>query len=112
MKLQTTKLCVNCESLYEEFSTCPYCGSEVFIWLFRALGTVLEENPEQIDQCSLAVREAPASRTPGYLSDSPAVSFGERIMRGRSVSESRIALGRWGREMVRVLTFGIMHAYK
>ncbi len=42
MKLQETKLCVNCETLYEGPGPCPSCASKTFIWLYPVLGTVLE----------------------------------------------------------------------
>ncbi len=41
MKLRTSKLCVNCESIYEGAGPCPDCSSEVFFWVFQALGTAL-----------------------------------------------------------------------
>ncbi len=41
MKLRTSKLCVNCESIYEGPGPCPDCASEVFFWVFQALGTAL-----------------------------------------------------------------------
>ena len=41
MKLRTSKLCVNCESIYEGTGPCPDCASEVFFWVFQALGTAL-----------------------------------------------------------------------
>jgi hypothetical protein len=41
MKLRTSKLCVNCESIYEGAGPCPDCASEVFFWVYQALGTAL-----------------------------------------------------------------------
>ncbi len=41
MKLRTSKLCVNCESIYEGPGPCPDCASEVFFWVYQALGTAL-----------------------------------------------------------------------
>ena len=112
MKLQDSKLCVNCESLYEGTTSCPYCQSEVFVWLFRALGTTLDPNMEEMDNYSLAIKEAPASRSPIYQSGSPTSSFASRIMGCRSFAEFRMALGWVGRGMVRVLTLGMVQAYK
>ena len=112
MKLQTSKLCVNCETLYEGTESCPYCRSEVFIWLFRALGTTLEPNPEEMDDCQLPIKENRAPQPHVYRSGSPMISFGDTIMRCISLAEFRTACGRLGREMVRVLTFGMVQAYK
>ena len=41
MKLRTSKLCLDCESIYEGGGPCPDCASEVFFWVFQALGTAL-----------------------------------------------------------------------
>lgn len=112
MKLQTSKLCVNCESLYEGTKSCPYCRSEIFIWLFRALGTALKPNPEEMDDCPLPIKENRASQPHFYRTGSPLNSFGDTIMRCISLAEFRTACGRLGREMVRVLTFGMVQAYK
>jgi len=112
MKLQTSKLCVNCESLYEGTESCPYCRSEVFIWLFRALGTTLEPNPEEMDDCPLPAKESQVLQPHVYRSASPMISFGDTVMRYISFPEFRMALSWVGREMVRVLTFGAVQAYK
>ena len=112
MKLQTSKLCVNCESLYEGTKSCPYCRSEIFIWLFRALGTTLKPNPAEMDDCPLPIKENRASQPHVYRSGSAMISFGDTIMRCISFAEFCTACGRWGREMVRVLTFGMVQAYK
>jgi hypothetical protein len=108
MKLQDSKLCVNCESLYEGIASCPYCRSEVFVWLSRALGTALKKDAEPPDYWTLALRERPAARSHVYLSGSAMKFFGDTILRCRSFAEFRNALQRRGREMVRVLTFGMM----
>lgn len=112
MKLQTTKLCVNCENIYEGTKSCPYCRSEVFIWLFRALGTTLEANPEEMDDCPLPIKESRASQPYVRRSIDAMGSFGETIMKCIPLTEVRDALGRLGRETVRVLTFGMVQAYK
>jgi hypothetical protein len=112
MKIQTSKLCVNCESLYEGNGPCPFCRSEVFVWLFRALGTALEPNIEGNDNHTVATKEGPASRPLLHLSDSSTNSFGDTMMECRSFEEFRSTMGRLGREMVRVLTFGMIHACK
>lgn len=41
MRLQDSKLCVNCESIFEENGHCPYCSSDTFLRLAQVLGTVL-----------------------------------------------------------------------
>lgn len=48
MKLQRTKLCVNCESVYEGNGPCPTCTSRIFIWLYPVLGTVLAPDGSKI----------------------------------------------------------------
>lgn len=48
MKLQGTKLCVNCESIYEGPGPCPTCSSETFIWLYAALGTTLDSEARSV----------------------------------------------------------------
>ena len=101
MKLQNSKLCVNCESLYEGTNACPYCQSGVFVWLFRALGTTLDPNMEEMDNYSLSIKEAPASRPHMYQTGSPTSSFANRIMGCRSFADFRGALGWVGREGVR-----------
>ena len=112
MKLQKTKLCVNCESLYEGAESCPDCGSEVLIWLFRALGTTLETNTEEVDDCPLPIKEGRAPQSYFFRSKGPMISGVDTIVRYISYREFRYALGRLGREMVRVLTFGMVQAYK
>jgi RNA polymerase subunit RPABC4/transcription elongation factor Spt4 len=112
MKLQDSKLCVNCESLYEGTTSCPYCQSEVFVWLFRALGTTIDPNVEEMDNYSAAIKETPALRSHIHQSDFPKSHFVSRIMGCRSFAEFRVALGWVGREMVRVLTLGMVQAYK
>lgn len=112
MKLQTTKLCVNCESLYEGVGRCPFCRSEVFVWLFRALGTALDPIIEGIDDYTLTIKEGPGARTHLHLSESHRNSFSDTMMECRSFAEFRDALGRFGSEMVRVLTFGMIQACK
>lgn len=108
MKLQTSKLCVNCETLYEGIGSCPYCGSEVVVWLFRALGTAIEANTEEDTNCTLTVKEDPASHSQAFPSDPPRASFGDRTGGAGSFTEFRTAINRMGREMVKVLTFGLM----
>ncbi len=44
MRLQDSKLCVNCESIFEEKGHCPYCASDTFLQLSQVLGTVLGPN--------------------------------------------------------------------
>ncbi len=112
MKLQTTKLCVNCESLYEEIGPCPYCGSEVIVWLFRALGTTVEDYMEEMTDSAMGMKEDTAIRPRVHPSVSPTASADGTIMRGRSIAEFGAALNRLGRETVRVLTFGVIHAFK
>ncbi len=108
MKLQNSKLCVNCESLYDGVNSCPYCRSEVFVWLSRALGTTIEPETEQNDYCTLASRRDSVSRAHVHLPGSPANLFGDAILKNKSLPDFRFAIQRWGREMVRVLTFGMM----
>ena len=110
MKLQTTKLCVNCESIYEGKGSCPYCRSEVSIWLFRALGTALESNTEQNmdDPCEL--KENMGIRSRVHPSIPRKESSGDAIMAYQSLAEIRTGLSRLGREMVRFLTFGMIQA--
>ena len=67
---------------------------------------------EGINDYTLAIKEGPASRTHRHLSDSPTISFGAIMMECRSFADFRSALGRVGKEMVRVLTFGMIQAYK
>jgi len=112
VKLQTTKLCVNCESIYQGNSPCPYCRSEIFLWLFRVLGTALGSNAEEnIDQ-TFVFKEGAAFRSHLHPSVPRKMSSGDAIMRSGSFAEFRTGLSRLGREMVRFLTFGMIHAYK
>jgi RNA polymerase subunit RPABC4/transcription elongation factor Spt4 len=112
MKLQNSKLCVNCESIYEETTSCPYCQSEVFVWLFQALGTTLDPDIEEMDNHSLSKQEPPASRAHVFQKNSLTSAFARRITGGRSFGELGMALGSASREMIRVLTFGMVQAYK
>ena len=109
MKLQTTKLCVNCESLYEEIGPCPYCRSEVFVWLFRALGTAIEANTERMIDFPSARKEYAVSRPQAHPFIAPTISFGDTMMKSRSFADLRTALNKLGREMVQVLTLGMIH---
>jgi len=109
MKLQKSKLCVNCESLYEQSAPCPYCGSEIFMWLSRALGTAIEEDMEGKDKCGQALKEKPAF---GYGLGSAAANVRGTVMNSKSLAEFRLACERVGREMVRVLTLGLVQACK
>ncbi len=109
MKLQTTKLCVNCESLYEEIGPCPYCRSEVFVWLFQALGTVIENDPDLTAGSPLPMNKEWAPHA--QVHPSTATFPQESVMHARSFTEFRAALGKMGREMIRFLTFGAIHAY-
>jgi RNA polymerase subunit RPABC4/transcription elongation factor Spt4 len=112
MKLQNSKLCVNCESLYEGTTSCPYCQSEVFVWLFQALGTTLDPDMEETDIYSLAKQASPTSRVHISPKNSLKSAFARRIMGDRSFSELRMTLGWGGRGMLRVLTLGMVQAYK
>ncbi len=109
MKLEKSKLCVNCEALYEQSAPCPYCGSEIFVWLSRVLGTVILED---MDCCGGAVKEIPASQAGVNRSGSLATAFGERFIDSKALAGFRLACGRAGREMVRVLTLGLVQACK
>jgi hypothetical protein len=51
MKLKSSKLCINCETLYEEPGACPQCGSQVFLRLSPVLGTILEEDKGEPENC-------------------------------------------------------------
>jgi hypothetical protein len=112
MKLEKSKLCVNCEALYEQPAPCPYCGSEIFVWLSRALGTTVEQDLEDMDNCVGAGKEIPASQAGVNRSGSFATAFGERFLDSKGLAEFRLACGRAGREMVRVLTLGLVQACK
>jgi hypothetical protein len=112
MKLQKSKLCVNCESIYEQHTPCPFCGSEIFVWLSRALGTALEESVEETDTYILSMKRASTSKLLDYPLGAPDKSFGERGKGSKSLAEFRLACGRVGREMVRVLTLGLGQACK
>jgi hypothetical protein len=112
MKLQTSKLCVNCESLYEGISPCPYCRSEIFLWLNRALGTTLESNMEQIFDDTLGIKEGAGPRPQVHPSVSPRTSSSEEIAGPRFFAEFHTALSRLGRETVRFLTLGMIQACK
>jgi len=112
MKLQTSKLCVNCESLYEGIGPCPYCRSEVFLWLNRVLGTTLESNMEQFFDNTLGIKEGAAPRPQVHPPVSPQRSFGDEIVGSRFFADFQPALSRLGREMVRFLTLGMIQAYK
>jgi hypothetical protein len=65
-----------------------------------------------MDDCPLPIKESRASQPQVYRSGSSMISFGDTIMRCISFAEFPTALGRLGREMVRVLTFGMVQAYK
>jgi hypothetical protein len=108
MKLETTKLCVNCESIYEGNRSCPYCRSEVFLWLSQVLGTALGADAEQNINYASKITEGAASRSRVHPSAPSKISSGEAIMRSGSVAEFRAGLSRVGRETVRFLTFGMM----
>jgi hypothetical protein len=110
MKLETTKLCVNCESIYEGNRSCPYCRSEVFLWLFRVLGTALGADAEQNINYSSKITEDAAFRSQVHPSAPSKISSGEAIMQSGSLGEFRAGLSRLGRETVRFLTFGMIHA--
>jgi hypothetical protein len=112
MKLQTTKLCVNCESLYEGIGPCPYCRSEVFLWLFRALGTVLEADPKGRTDPPFPAEKGRVPHYPVQPSVSPTQFIRDSVMQFRSFAEFRSALNRLGRETVRFLTLGMIQAYK
>ncbi len=108
MKLQNTKLCVNCESLFEDSSSCPYCQSGVFVWLIQALGTTINPDMDEIDIYSLAKQASPASQAHVSQKDSFISEFTRKMMGGKSLGELRVALGSAGRGMIRVLTFGMV----
>lgn len=112
MKLQNSKLCVNCESLFEETARCPYCGSEIVVWLSRALGTVLEENTADMDTCTAPMKESPVSQPHICRSGSPATSFAGSVPGGKSLMEFRLACGWLRREMGRVLTLLMVQVCK
>ena len=112
MKLQKSKLCVNCESLYEQSTPCPYCGSEIFMWLSRALGTAIEEDFGDVDSCGNPLKETQAAQKLACRPGSAATAFGNTVMGAKSFAEFRLACGRVGREMVRVLTLGLVQACK
>lgn len=111
MKLQTSKLCVNCESLYEGNITCPFCRSDVFVWLNRALGTTLEVNPEPVSYFP-AEEEVPPSQRHFALTGAPTNSSGNANNGFKSFGEIRITLEKFGRDMARVLTLGVIQAFK
>jgi hypothetical protein len=110
MKLESTKLCVNCESIYEGNRSCPYCRSEVFLWLFRVLGTALGADAKQNINYTSKIAEGAAFRSQVHPSASSKVSSGEAIMRAGSLAEFRAGLSRLSRGTVRFLTFGMIHA--
>jgi hypothetical protein len=112
MKLETTKLCVNCESIYEGNRSCPYCRSEVFLWLFRVLGTALGAEGEENINCTSKIAEDAAFRSQVHPSAPSRISSEEAIMRSGPLAEFRAGLSRVGRETVRFLTLGMIHAYK
>jgi|MudIll2142460700_1097286.scaffolds.fasta_scaffold28682_3 hypothetical protein len=112
MKLQKSKLCVNCESIYEQHAPCPFCGSEIFVWLSRALGTALEESVEETEACILPMKRKSTLKLRDYPAGAQHNSFGERDKGSKSLAEFRLACGRVGREMVRVLTLGLGQACK
>jgi RNA polymerase subunit RPABC4/transcription elongation factor Spt4 len=41
MKLNKAKLCLDCEEIYEG-QVCPKCGSFMYHWLVKWLGTITE----------------------------------------------------------------------
>jgi hypothetical protein len=110
MKLENTKLCVNCESIYEANRSCPYCRSEVFLWLFRVLGTALGADAEQNKNYTSKIPEGAAFPSRVYPPAPSKISSGEAIMRSGSLAEFRAGLNRLGRETVRFLTLGMIHA--
>ncbi len=108
MRLQKSKLCVNCESIYEQHGPCPYCGSEIFVWLSRALGTTIAEDGEEMNGCGGEAQIRLASRAPADGSRAPGSTFGRILKESMPFTEIRLACGRVGRGMVRVLTFGLV----
>ena len=98
MKLEKSKLCVNCEALYEQSAPCPYCGSEIFVCLSRVLGTVIEEGLEGMDCCGGEVKEIPTPETVFNKRD----PFSRHSAKGFSIPRPRPNFGSpaagWGGE--------------
>jgi hypothetical protein len=102
MKLRTSKLCVNCESIYEGAGPCPDCASEIFFWVYQALGTALTPK-------AVLMNEAPGMRRRLPVTDLPALAESGRIYRDlpmySAAKRSRAnMLGRLGEGISRVLT--------
>ncbi len=57
MKLRQTKLCINCEALYEDPGPCPDCASEVFLWLSPVLGTALTKEEVEVQNYEPIVKD-------------------------------------------------------
>ena len=112
MKLQKSKLCVNCEAIYEQHAPCPYCGSDIFVWLSRALGTAIHEDWEEMNGCGAETKARRALRAPADISGAPGSTFGKALKESRPFPELRLTCGRVGREMMRVLTLGFVQAFK
>jgi hypothetical protein len=112
MKLQKSKLCVNCESIYEQHAPCPYCGSEIFVWLSRALGTTIAEDGEEMKGCGGEAQVRLAARAPADGLRASGSTFGTILKESLPFTEFRLACGRVGREMVKVLTLGFVQAFK
>jgi hypothetical protein len=102
MKLRTSKLCVNCESIYEGAGPCPDCASEVFFWVYQALGTVLAPQAVLMNEEPGMGRRMPVADLPrlpesgGMYRDLPMYSEAKR-------SRANM-LGRLGEGISRVLT--------
>ncbi len=57
MKLKNSKLCINCEALYEDPGPCPDCASRVFLWLFPVLGTTIEKGAVKIQNYKAMIKD-------------------------------------------------------
>ncbi len=100
MKLRTSKLCVNCESIYEGAGPCPDCASEVFFWVYQALGTALA--PKGF------MTEEPGIRRRRPVTELPRMSESGGLYRDLSIypapGKRPNLLGRLGLGISRVLT--------
>ncbi len=102
MKLKSSKLCINCEALYEEPGPCPQCASRVFLRLFSVLGTILEEDKRQAQDYRRTVK----NNIPVVFPRNTLRSLGRfvtwRVRSGLSILNIS---SKWGQKMVRGLDF-------
>jgi len=98
MKLQNSKLCVNCECLYEGIGPCPDCASEVFLWAFQGLGTALERKEPETNHHESAMENGISSQ----LAD-PVIFSGMTIPRGGSSAATSNIFNKLGQGIARIL---------